>query len=78
MHPLPLTIRISGLLSLILLVPSCDNEPFVPVPADTGPANFATAAPPSLLVPIALRGGSISIWPYTGVDFTGTPQVPST
>jgi hypothetical protein len=76
MHPLPLTIRISGLLSLILLVPSCDNEPFVPVPADTGPANFAAAAPPSLLVPIALRGGSISIWPYTGVDFTGTPQDP--
>ena len=68
--------RVLGALSLILLLPSCDNDPFAPVPADPGPVSFATAAPPPLLVPIALPAGSLSIWPYTGVDFTGTPQDP--
>jgi hypothetical protein len=28
------------------------------------------------MVPIDVVGGSLSIWPYTGVDFTGTPQDP--
>jgi hypothetical protein len=36
----------------------------------------ATAAPPALLRTIALGSGSLSIWPYTGVDFSGTPQDP--
>jgi hypothetical protein len=76
MHPCRSTVRIFGLLSLVLLVPSCENDPFAPVPAGADPASFSTAAPPSLLVPVALRGGSISIWPYTGVDFSGTPQDP--
>jgi hypothetical protein len=76
MHSRSSTVRIFGLLSLVLLVPSCDNDSTAPVPADSNPASFSTAAPPSLLVPIALSGGSISIWPYTGVDFSGTPQDP--
>src|SRR3954469_22871396 len=76
MNPRPFTVRIFGLLSLVLLVPSCDKDPIGPVPDDSDPASFSAAAPPSLLVPIALAGGSISIWPYTGVDFSGTPQDP--
>src|SRR3954453_21571650 len=70
------TARIFGLLSLVLFLRSCDNDPYAPVPANSNPASFSAAAPPSLLVPIALAGGSISIWPYTGVDFSGTPQDP--
>jgi hypothetical protein len=70
------TSRILGALSLVLLLPSCDNDAFAPVPAASDPISAAEAAPPSLLVPITLPAGSISIWPYTGVDFTGTPQDP--
>jgi hypothetical protein len=76
MDPRRSTVRIFCVLSLVLLVAGCDNDAFAPVPANSNPASFSAAAPPSLLVPIALEGGSISIWPYTGVDFSGTPQDP--
>jgi hypothetical protein len=77
MHPLLRTARISGALSVMLLALSCENDAFAPVPADSDPASLAAAAPPpGLLVPIAVAGRSLSIWPYTGMDFTGTPQDP--
>lgn len=71
------TTRSSGALSLMLLVLSCDTDSLAPGPADSGPGSFAAAAPPpGLLVPVAVAGGSLSIWPYTGMDFSGTPQDP--
>jgi hypothetical protein len=77
MHSLLWTMRTSGALSVVLLALGCDNEAFAPVPADADPASLAAAAPPpGLLVPITVAGGSLSIWPYTGTDFTGTPQDP--
>jgi hypothetical protein len=77
MHSLLRTARSSGALSLMLLALSCDTDSFAPAPADSEPASFAAAAPPpGLLVPIAVAGRSLSIWPYTGMDFTGTPQDP--
>jgi hypothetical protein len=77
MHHLLRTTRTAGALGVMLLALGCDTDAFAPVPADSGPASFAAAAPPpGLLVPIAVLGGSLSIWPYTGVDFTGTPQDP--
>jgi hypothetical protein len=77
MHSLLRTTRTSGALSMMLLALSCDADAFAPVPVDSEPASFGAAAPPpALLVPIAVANGSLSIWPYTGVDFTGTPQDP--
>ena len=77
MHRLLRTTRTFGALSVMLLAQSCDTDAFAPVPADSDPASVAAAAPPpGLLVPIAVAGGWLSIWPYTGVDFTGTPQDP--
>jgi len=77
MHRLLRTTRTFGALSVMLLAQSCDTDAFAPVPADSDPASVAAAAPPPrLLVPIAVAGGWLSIWPYTGVDFTGTPQDP--
>lgn len=32
--------------------------------------------PPAGLVTLAVNGGSVEVWPYTGVNFSGTPQDP--
>ncbi|MGZ8397875.1 MAG: hypothetical protein ACXWWN_02440 [Gemmatimonadales bacterium] len=77
MHPLLRTSHSSGALSIVILALGCDTDSFAPSPADSGRAAFAaTAPPPGVLMPIEVAGGSLSIWPYTGVDFTGTPQDP--
>ena len=77
MHSLFLTMRSCGFLSLMLLAPSCDTDSLAPVPDRSGPAGFDAAAnSPGLLVPIAVPGGTLSLWPYTGTDFSGTPQDP--
>jgi hypothetical protein len=61
----------------MLLGLSCDTDSLAPARDDSEPGSFAAAAPPpGLLVPIPVEGGSLSIWPYTGTDFTGTPQDP--
>jgi hypothetical protein len=65
-----------GILSLLLLALSCDNDGLAPVPADSDPSFASAAPPPGRLVPIAVPGGSLSIWPYTGTDFAGIPQDP--
>ncbi len=77
MHSLSHTLRTCGFLSVMFLALSCDTDSLDPVPARAESPGFAAAAPPpGLLVPIALPGGSLSIWPYTGMDFSGTPQDP--
>ncbi|HEY8196076.1 MAG TPA: hypothetical protein VIG04_03820 [Gemmatimonadales bacterium] len=67
----------SSALSLTLLTLSCDSDSLDPAPDDSGSPAFGAGAPaPGLLVPVAVPGGSLMIWPYTGTDLTGTPQDP--
>jgi hypothetical protein len=71
------TIRPVVALGVLILAAGCDKEPLAPTPQDGGaPALAAAAILPAGLVPIPVAGGSLSIWPYTGVDFSGTPQDP--
>jgi hypothetical protein len=76
-HPTLRTFRTGGAIVVALLAVSCSDDGLSPVPADSGPTSLAAAAPaPGLLVPVPAGTGSLSIWPYTGVDFSGTPQDP--
>jgi hypothetical protein len=67
---------LAGAVLLLSFVPSaCDHGS----PLDstsTGAPSLSTAAPPSALVSIPVGNGTLSIWPYTGGDFSGTPQDP--
>ena len=76
MHSVCPSMRTGGFLSFMLLALSCDTDSLAPVADHSGPAFDAAATPPALLVPIAVPGGMLSIWPYTGTDFSGTPQDP--
>jgi hypothetical protein len=77
MYSVPWISRTSGALSLMLLIPGCESDSFAPLPDGSNAASHAAASPPpTLLVPIEVPGGSLSIWPYTGTDFSGTPQDP--
>jgi hypothetical protein len=64
----------SGILILSAGLAACngDDPPAEPI----GPALSAAVAPPAGLVPLPLGQGSPTIWPYTGADFSGTPQDP--
>ena len=69
-------LRNAGAVTVTLLVLGCANDesshPLAP-----GMPKLATAAnPPAGLVSLTVAGASHSIWPYTGVDFSGTPQDP--
>lgn len=64
-------------LGVLLFSVSCSEDGLAPPPdGPRTPLLDATAAPPGPLHTIALENGSLSIWPYTGVDFSGTPQDP--
>ena len=80
MHSSLQTANAFGPLGLMLLTFStlgCDTDSLAPLPGSSGAPGFAAAAPPpALLVPITVPGGTLSIWPYTGTDFSGTPQDP--
>ena len=77
MRSLCSTMRTCGFMSFMLVALGCDTDPVAPVTDWSGPAAFdAAAAPPALLVPLAVPGGALSVWPYTGTDFSGTPQDP--
>jgi hypothetical protein len=77
MHSLRPTMRTCGSISLMLLALGCDTDSLAPLPGGSGSADFdAAATPPGLLVPITVPGGTLSLWPYTGTDFSGTPQDP--
>jgi hypothetical protein len=59
-----------------LLTVSCSDD-HSSIPVAPGAASLASgAAPPAGLVSVAVGGGSVSFWPYTGVDLSGTPQDP--
>jgi hypothetical protein len=61
-------------LTLIAGLAACDNGGSVFDPTDL--ALSTAVAPPPALVSLPADGGSLSIWPYTGSDFSGTPQDP--
>jgi hypothetical protein len=77
---MPMLRRIIGAFNaaaIILLAPGCGSDTFAPAVEGPEAATIhATDLPPALLVPITIPGGSLSIWPYTGADFTGTPKDP--
>jgi hypothetical protein len=53
---------------------ACDRDP---TPADSaGPSLSSEAAAPPSLVSLPADAGALAIWPYTGADFSGTPQDP--
>jgi hypothetical protein len=69
-HPVPVS---AALLGLVLLA-GCGDDSSSPGPF--GPGASLSAAPPASLVTISPGGSQLSIWPYTGNDFSGTPQDP--
>ena len=62
-------------LVLVGLVAGCseDGSPLGPL---TAPSQHAVAVPPAALASVTAGGVSLSLWPYTGSDFAGTPQDP--
>jgi hypothetical protein len=65
---------LAGSLALAATLAACDGEG--PVSEPTAPSLSAAVAPPAGLVAVPADGGSLAIWPYTGADFSGTPQDP--
>lgn len=54
-------------------VAACSDGPAAPEPIA---ASVAGVPAPAGVVPVAITGGTLSLWPYTGTDFTGTGQDP--
>lgn len=63
-------------LSLLLSVVACDGDGPFTTPAPAAPAMMSARVPPADLTTIAAGGGSLSLWPYTGADFSATAQDP--
>jgi hypothetical protein len=63
-------------LLLALFVAGCTDDGSVS-PFSPGDSSMATsAAPPAGLVSIVAGSAALSLWPYTGADFSGEPQDP--
>ncbi|MEP6689470.1 MAG: hypothetical protein ABJC36_14060 [Gemmatimonadales bacterium] len=63
-------------LLLLLSVAACDDDgPFTPLSPDARSA-LRASVPPADLVTIVAGAASLSLWPYTGADFSGTAQDP--
>jgi hypothetical protein len=63
-------------LSLLLSVVACDGDGPFTTPSPDAPAMMSARVPPADLTTIAAGGGSLSLWPYTGADFSATAQDP--
>ena len=63
-------------LSLLLSVVACDGDGPFTTPSSDAPAMMSARVPPADLATIAAGGGSLSLWPYTGADFSATGQDP--
>lgn len=75
MWPVPSSrTRLIVALIMACVITACDGDQLAPDPAS--PAFSAAAAPPPGLVALPAGTGSLSFWPYTGSDFSGTPQDP--
>ena len=63
-------------LSLLLSVVACDGDGPFTTPSPDAPAMMSARVRPADLTTIAAGGGSLSLWPYTGADFSATAQDP--
>ena len=63
-------------LLLFLLVAACTDDGPVTGPSEAAPSMKSAIAPPASLVSIPGGDGALALWPYTGADFSGTPQDP--
>ena len=63
-------------LSLLLSVVACDGDGPFTTPSPDAPAMMSARVPPADLTTIAAGGGSLSLWPYTGADFSAAAQDP--
>ncbi|HWA40324.1 MAG TPA: hypothetical protein VG712_01870, partial [Gemmatimonadales bacterium] len=62
---------------LLLPLPACQPDIDLQPPPDTaGDALRDRLPPPAGLVSLAVDGRTLSLWPYTGTDFSGSPQDP--
>jgi hypothetical protein len=67
--------RTGSALALLLAILSC-TEDGATGPLSPSATRLSGAAPPADVVSISVGGGSLPLWPYTGVDLSGTPQDP--
>lgn len=65
-----IALTLAGLLAL----PACSDDGNTPT--SSGPSLARQAAPPSGVITAAVGGDNATFWPYTGTDFSGTPQDP--
>ncbi|MGH7534104.1 MAG: hypothetical protein ACREMG_00820, partial [Gemmatimonadales bacterium] len=63
-------------LSLALLITACEDGPSIGGPPSAEASQAVSTLPPADLVSISSGGGSLTLWPYTGADFSGAPQDP--
>ena len=61
---------------LLLSVVACDGDGPFTTPSPDAPAMMSARVPPADLTTIAAGGGSLSLWPYTGADFSAVAQDP--
>ncbi|HEU5303910.1 MAG TPA: hypothetical protein VFU40_04635 [Gemmatimonadales bacterium] len=65
----------NGAMILALLTLGCTDDSSNPL-GPGAPSLASGAVPPAHLVSVTVGGGSLTLWPYTGVDFSGVPQDP--
>ena len=63
------------LLSLLATTACGEDDPLTSLAPDA-PSTMTTRTPPAALVSIGMGAGSLSLWPYTGADFSGAAQDP--
>jgi hypothetical protein len=76
MYSLPRMSRATVTAAIMFLALGCDTDSFDPQSDGSTTTSFSVAPAPALQVQLPVTGGSLSIWPYTGTDFSGTPQDP--
>lgn len=67
--------KVPLLLSLLATAACGEDGPLAPLAPDS-PSTMTARTPPAALVSIAVGAGSLSLWPYTGADFSGAAQDP--
>lgn len=60
----------------IAILAGCRADAVLPVQSGGSPSASSHLSAPAGLVNVATAAGTVQMWPYTGVDFSGTPQDP--
>ena len=66
----------AALLLFYLLMTGCSEDGPLSPSLPGGPSSSRSATPPAGLITIGGGTGPLALWPYTGTDFSGTPQDP--